>query len=407
MKHMKAVPQSKSKLAISAGLSALMVVSSLGVAPAMAFADQNPAPAKKSAVQNFEAIAKQVITYDASVLHPNDNQAKLNSTYRLDSNNPLVTPNDVPKFPAIEILARKAENKGLSFTATLIRQAKSVEAATNLLQEAEKAAVDTNVKAAQEMEEKLDKEESSSMYVPEDPDELAARLNLESNESFYSYGTDPAQLVLDQINAKTAFDASIELLAKKAESEGLSFAAKQIRKAKTLDGATNLLKEAEKSAIETLAQKAEKEGFTFAAKQIRKAKTVEGARALLKAAEDSKPNTPAKPSVSDVLSGLSADDMINKVAGFKLDKDVVEAIKKDLASTYNHDNNTETPGSDQTPAPDNSGDASNDQKPEGKEEDKAQAEKTPKTGDFFAALLPMLGVALGGTSIAFGKRMRH
>ena len=206
---------------------------------------------------------------------------------------------------------------------------------------------------------------------------------------------------------KPTVDPAIELLAKKAESEGLSFAAKQIRKAKTVEGAKNLLKEAEKSAIETLAQKAEKEGFTFAAKQIRKAKTVEGARALLKAAEDSKPNTPAKPSVSDVLSGLSADDMINKVAGFKLDKDVVEAIKKDLASTYNHDNNTETPGSDQTPAPDNSGDASNDQKPEGKEEDKAQAEKTPKTGDFFAALLPMLGVALGGTSIAFGKRMRH
>ena len=42
------------------------------------------------------------------------------------------------------------------------------------------------------------------------------------------------------------------------------------------------------------------------------------------------------------------------------------------------------------------------------EEGKAEGKKAlPQTNDFLATLLPMLGVALGGTSIAFGKRMRH
>lgn len=118
-------------------------------------------------------------------------------------------------------------------------------------------------------------------------------------------------------------------------------------------------------------------------------------------------------SLGEVLGGLSADDILNNA----LNKDVTEAIKKDLASTYSHSNNTENPGSDQTPASDNSGagtnsgDTSNDQISEGKEGAQAtktpKTPKTPKTGDFLAALLPMLGVALGGTSIAFGKRMRH
>ena len=95
--------------------------------------------------------------------------------------------------------------------------------------------------------------------------------------------------------AKTAAETAnaIEEVAKKAEHKGLTFAAKQIRKAKTVEGAKNLLAEAEKAAIETLAQKAEKEGFNFVAKYIRKAKTVEGARALLAEAEKGKKPEPA------------------------------------------------------------------------------------------------------------------
>ncbi|WP_422113334.1 hypothetical protein [Gardnerella sp. DNF00536] len=48
-------------------------------------------------------------------------------------------------------------------------------------------------------------------------------------------------------------------------------------------------------AIEAIAKQAEKEGFTFAAKQIRKAKTVEGAQALLDAARASKKKPEPKP----------------------------------------------------------------------------------------------------------------
>ncbi|KMT47965.1 hypothetical protein AC070_01050, partial [Fannyhessea vaginae] len=123
-----------------------------------------------------------------------------------------------------------------------------------------------------------------------------------------------------------------------------------------------LLKEAEKSAIETVAQKAEKEGLSFTAKQIRKAKTIEGARALLKVAEDSKLNS--KP-----------------------------------------ENKPEAPESDNSGDGTTSGDASHDNTSMSKE--KAQAKKTPKTSDVLATLLPMFGVVLGGTSIVFGKRMRH
>ena len=161
---------------------------------------------------------------------------------------------------------------------------------------------------------------------------------------------------------RATVDPAIETLAQKAEKEGLSFTAKQIRKAKTLDGASNLLKEAEKSAIEGVAQKAEKEGLSFTAKQIRKAKTVEGARALLKVAEDSKLNS--KP-----------------------------------------ENKPEAPEPDNSGDGTTSGDSSHDNTSMSKE--KAQAKKTPKTSDVLATLLPMFGVVLGGTSIVFGKRMRH
>lgn len=124
----------------------------------------------------------------------------------------------------------------------------------------------------------------------------------------------------------------------------------------------DLTKDTVDPAIETLAQKAEKEGLSFTAKQIRKAKTVEGARALLKFAEDSKLNN--KP-----------------------------------------ENKPEAPEPDNSGDSTTSGDSSHDNTSMSKE--KAQAKKTPKTSDVLATLLPMLGVVLGGTSIAFGKHMRH
>ena len=472
MKHMKAVPQSKSKLAISAGLSALMVFSSLGVAPVMAFADQTPTP-KKTAVQNFEAIAKQVITYDAKVLHPNAKQDKLNEYYRMggtvtpDATKPdqkkaieganaaLVTPeyvqgsikgetpitdNDVinaidslgadyiagnnlaldaignsqegskvaKAVVKVEEIANTAESEGLSFTAKYIREAKTVETATNLLKEAEKSAIET--------------------------------------------------------------------MAQKAEKEGLKFYASIIRQAQSVNGARAWLQigEAElpvKPAvidplIELLAKKAESEGFTFAAKQIRNAKTVEGARALLEAAEKTKPEPKPEPQPQPQpepkpsqdkdedyyghdekytkddnnpwMEGYSMEDHIDAMeksykdekAGDKAAAELRKEINKNLGVSA--DDTSTLPGSDdnvyptdpkmdvaapsadgaKTPAaPSADGSVAPTQASDesaAPEEGKAEGKKAlPQTNDFLATLLPMLGVALGGTSIAFGKRMRH
>ena len=77
MKHMKVTKKSNAQFAISAGLSALMVCSSLGVAPVLAVAD----PAPKSAVKDFSKIAQQVQTYDAAKLHPNATQEQLDKLY--------------------------------------------------------------------------------------------------------------------------------------------------------------------------------------------------------------------------------------------------------------------------------------------------------------------------------------
>ena len=61
------------------------------------------------------------------------------------------------------------------------------------------------------------------------------------------------------------------------------------------------------------------------------------------------------------------------------------------------------PSADGSVAPTQAGDES-----AAPEQGKAEVKGAlPQTNDFFATLLPMLGVALGGTSIAFGKRMRH
>lgn len=77
MKHMKVTKKSNAQFAISAGLSALMVCSTLGVAPVMAVAD----PAPRSAVKDFSKIAQQVQTYDAAKLHPDATQEQLDKLY--------------------------------------------------------------------------------------------------------------------------------------------------------------------------------------------------------------------------------------------------------------------------------------------------------------------------------------
>ncbi|WP_422113439.1 hypothetical protein [Gardnerella sp. DNF00536] len=361
-----------------------------------------------------------------------DAAVKIRAAKTVEEANELLTTAEAVKAD-IEALAKKAESEGFILTAKKIRAAKTVKAAQDLLVKAEKAAIKAlakkaekellheaaqQIRAAKTVEQartiltkaentlknipapvvdkpvddvtvapEKEEEPTNPMFVTEDPDELAERLELESNPSFYKT-EDPdvmvkrilkqdaiekiakqaekegfnfaakqirkaktvegAQALLDaaraskktpepkpvpptpetkfdiehalsQVNGDTvadyklhpadvselvggkgqtpvvptpAVDPAIEALAKKAESEGLTFAAKYIRKAKTVEGARALLAEAEKSAIEDLAKKAEKEGFTFVAKLIRKAKTVEGARALLAEAEKGKKPTP-------------------------------------------------------------------------------------------------------------------
>ena len=519
MKHMKVTKKSNAQFAISAGLSALMVCSSLGVAPVLAVAD----PAPKSAVKDFSKIAQQVQTYDAAKLHPNATQEQLDKLYpttgdsqskitvknvknmkaKLDQEqkvidgNKLAQPggyleqvtkdknqashdlhekykalekaeNELEKAKSVDYLAdldqdapQELKDKALSGYNAAVEAAQKVVVsaqdeiakATKVLQQKQllqitvqldalKSQLATKVpnstmlsyyekwlagkKAELEKLKTIDLGDFSEEYlmIPREEaeqtqtwealnkktDEVKNRIktleqkikNVKDNPDYKSITeqikdleTQQAYLkkelsisgrlslgeVLGGISAddilnnvgklhiasiedltRATVDPAIETLAQKAEKEGLSFTAKQIRKAKTLDGANNLLKEAEKSAIETLAQKAEKEGLSFTAKQIRKAKTVEGARALLKFAEDSKLNN--KP-----------------------------------------ENKPEAPEPDNSGDSTTSGDSSHDNTSMSKE--KAQAKKTPKTSDVLATLLPMLGVVLGGTSIAFGKHMRH
>ena len=254
------------------------------------------------------------------------------------------------KANAIEEIAKKADADGLTFTANLIRKSKnsSFAALNTLLAEAVKSAekpiaaqaekemlheaakqilkaatvkearqilADAEatlinipaavvVKPVYDMTVAPEKEEepTNPMYVTEDPDELAERLELEANDNFYKT-EDPEAMV------------------------------------------KRLIKQ---DAIEKIAKQAEKEGFTFAAKQIRKAKTVEGAQALLDAARASKKKPQPKPvapqtakgealvqpelpelSAADLFKGLTYDqakalyeDMVKNAAaaGVKFDK---------------------------------------------------------------------------------------
>ena len=81
----------------------------------------------------------------------------------------------------------------------------------------------------------------------------------------------------------------------------------------------------------------------------------------------------------------------------------VAAPSADEATTPANPASPAAPSADGSVAPTQAGDES-----AAPEESKAEGKKAlPQTNDFLATLLPMLGVALGGTSIAFGKRMRH
>ena len=485
MKHMKVTKKSNAQFAISAGLSALMVCSTLGVAPVMAVAG----PAPRSAVKDFSKIAQQVQTYDAAKLHPDATQEQLDKLYpttaqskitvkdvknmkaKLDQEQKVIDGNKLAqpggsleqvtkeknqashdlheKYKALAGYnkAVEAAEKGVVSAKDEIAKATKILQQKQLLQitvqiDALKSELATKVpdstklsnyekwltgkKAELEKLKTIDLGDFSEEYlmIPREEaeqtqtwealnkktDEVKNRIktleqkikNVKDNQDYKSITEQIKDLETQQAHLKkelsisgrlslgevlgglsaddilnnagklhiasiedltrATVDPAIETLAQKAEKEGLSFTAKQIRKAKTLDGASNLLKEAEKSAIEGVAQKAEKEGLSFTAKQIRKAKTIEGARALLKVAEDSKLNS--KP-----------------------------------------ENKPEAPESDNSGDGTTSGDASHDNTSMSKE--KAQAKKTPKTSDVLATLLPMFGVVLGGTSIVFGKRMRH
>ena len=186
---------------------------------------------------------------------------------------------------AIEAIAKQAEKEGFTFVAKQIRKAKTVEGAQALLDAARAS--------------KKTPEPKPVPPTPETKFDIEHALSQVNGDTVADYKLHPAD-VSELVGGKEpkpvvpapAVDPAIEALAKKAESEGLTFAAKYIRKAKTVEGAKALLAEAEKSAIEDLAKKAETEGFNFVAKLIRKAKTVEGARALLAEAEKGKKPAP-------------------------------------------------------------------------------------------------------------------
>ena len=537
MKHMKAVPQSKSKLAISAGLSALMVVSSLGVAPAMAFAGQNPTstPAGQTGKQpkqqdpqptvNFGAISAEDVMTNAGKLSSKPAPAPESGNSEL----PKITSEAVPTYLGSTEADSVLTNAGkLSFTnfsgdkenAAAISDIASLigndilprtlaDAGTNAkdAQSVLKEKNDALLKAQQKLEEV--KAEDPYAGLAADATEDAKAKAAATHEAKVQLAQEAVQEAQSAVTTATQelknvkyTEASLKLIQLKKEfnnfvprydklpqiKEWLAGRVKQYDDLRAMsvkefvaaykDKIKDLDKMSEENQVKQLeAKKTEVSGKIVDLKNdiatieagIKNAEENNGAylklknqvAALEKELESYKttpapaPKPEAKPSISDVLGGLSADDILNsaaklnikpidelvkpapevtveaiekalttvdgeKIADFKLNKEVTEAIKKDLASTYHHENNTETPGSssdtttpapDQTPAPDNSGVGtsagadSSDQASEGKEE--AQEAKTPKTGDFLAALLPMLGVALGGTSIAFGKRMRH
>lgn len=390
MKHMKVTKKSNAQFAISAGLSALMVCSTLGVAPVMAVAD----PAPRSAVKDFSKIAQQVQTYDAAKLHPDATQEQLDKLYPTTAQS-KITVKDVKNMKAKLDQEQKVidGNKLAQPGGSLEQVTKEKNQASHDLHE--------KYKALEKAENELQKAKSVDYLADLDqdaPQELKDKALAGYNKAVEAAekGVVSAQ---DEIAKATKILQQKQLLQITVQIDAL-----KSELATKVPDSTNKKTDEVKNRIKTLEQKIknvkDNQDYKSITEQI---KDLETQQAHLK----KELSISGRLSLGEVLGGLSADDILNNA----LNKDVTEAIKKDLASTYSHSNNTENPGSDQTPASDNSGagtnsgDTSNDQISEGKEG--AQATKTPKTGDFLAALLPMLGVALGGTSIAFGKRMRH
>lgn len=438
MKHMKVTKKSNAQFAISAGLSALMVCSTLGVAPVMAVAG----PAPQSAVKDFSKIAQQVQTYDAAKLHPNATQEQLDKLYP-------TTGNSQSKITVKDVKSKKAEldqKQNVIDGDKLTQTGGSLDQVTKQKNQASQN-LHEKYKALEKAENELEKAKSFDYLADLDqdaPQELkdaalagynkaveAAKTGVASAKDEIAKATKVLQeKQLLQIAVKLDVLKN-ELATKVPDSTKLSNFEKwltgkkaELEKLKTIDlgdfseeylmipreeadqtqtwEALNKKTDEVKNRIKTLEQKIknvkDNQDYKSITEQI---KDLETQQAYLK----KELSISGRLSLGEVLGGLSADDILNNA----LNKDVTEAIKKDLASTYSHSNNTENPGSDQTPAPDNSGDSttSDGSDSTSMSKEKAQAKHTPKTGDFLAALLPMLGVALGGTSIAFGKRMRH
>lgn len=436
MKHMKVTKKSNAQFAISAGLSALMVCSTLGVAPVMAVAD----PAPRLAVKDFSKIAQQVQTYDAAKLHPDATQEQLDKLYpttaqskitvkdvknmkaKLDQEQKVIDGNKLAQPGGSLEQVTKEKNQA---SHDLHEKYKALEKAENELQKAKSVdyLADLDQDAPQELKDKAlagynKAVEAAEKGVVSAKDEIAKATKILQQKQLLQI-TVQIDALKSELATKVPDSTKLSnyekwLTGKKAELEKLKtidlgdfseeylmIPREEAEQTQTWE-ALNKKTDEVKNRIKTLEQKIknvkDNQDYKSITEQI---KDLETQQAHLK----KELSISGRLSLGEVLGGLSADDILNNA----LNKDVIEAIKKNLASTYSHSNNTENPGSDQTPAPDNSGDSttSDGSDSTSMSKEKAQATKTPKTGDFLAALLPMLGVALGGTSIAFGKRMRH
>lgn len=436
MKHMKVTKKSNAQFAISAGLSALMVCSTLGVAPVMAVAG----PAPRSAVKDFSKIAQQVQTYDAAKLHPDATQEQLDKLYPTTAQS-KITVKDVKNMKAKLDQEQKVidgnklaqpggsleqvTNEKNQASHDLHEKYKALEKAENELQKAKSVdyLADLDQDAPQELKDKAlagynKAVEAAEKGVVSAKDEIAKATKILQQKQLLQI-TVQIDALKSELATKVPDSTKLSnyekwLTGKKAELEKLKtidlgdfseeylmIPREEAEQTQTWE-ALNKKTDEVKNRIKTLEQKIknvkDNQDYKSITEQI---KDLETQQAHLK----KELSISGRLSLGEVLGGLSADDILNNA----LNKDVIEAIKKNLASTYSHSNNTENPGSDQTPAPDNSGDSttSDGSDSTSMSKEKAQATKTPKTGDFLSALLPMLGVALGGTSIAFGKRMRH
>lgn len=438
MKHMKVTKKSNAQFAISAGLSALMVCSSLGVAPVLAVAD----PAPKSAVKDFSKIAQQVQTYDAAKLHPNATQEQLDKLYpttgdsqskitvknvknmkaKLDQEQKVIDGNKLAQPGGYLEQVTKDKNQA---SHDLHEKYKALEKAENELEKAKSVdyLADLDQDAPQELKDKAlsgynAAVEAAQKVVVSAQDEIAKATKVLQQKQLLQI-TVQLDALKSQLATKVPNSTMLSyyekwLAGKKAELEKLKtidlgdfseeylmIPREEAEQTQTWE-ALNKKTDEVKNRIKTLEQKIknvkDNPDYKSITEQI---KDLETQQAYLK----KELSISGRLSLGEVLGGISADDILNNA----LNKDVIEAIKKNLASTYSHSNNTENPGSDQTPAPDNSGDSttSDGSDSTSMSKEKAQAKKTPKTSDVLATLLPMFGVVLGGTSIVFGKRMRH